>query len=68
MFVNPQRKLVDKYKGESAQNIQDNIFRKMSADKKIKLASGFFRLAKSLNPTAFNYGTGRVIEKNRRNS
>jgi len=67
MPLNPKVKLVEKYKGKSAQDIQDEIFRQMSAGKKMKLASGFFRLAKSLNPAAFNYGTRRIIAKNSKN-
>ena len=55
-------------KGMTGQDIQDEIFRKMSAERKIKLASGFFRFARHLNPAAFNYGTGRVVKKNSRNS
>lgn len=65
MSLNPKTKLVKK---KLAQDIQDDIFRKMPTDKKIKLVSGFFRLAKSLNSAAFDYGAGRVIEKNRKNS
>jgi len=37
---------------KSAQDIQDEIFRKMSAEKKLKLASDFFKVAKILNPLA----------------
>jgi len=32
-----------------AQEIQDKIFRKMTADEKIKLVSSFFRFGKKLN-------------------
>lgn len=34
---------------ESAQDIQDKIFRRMSADKKIELWSKFWRLARDLS-------------------
>ncbi len=32
-----------------AEKIQDNIFKKMTAEKKIKLACDFFRFGKKLN-------------------
>lgn len=53
---------------KSAQDIQDEIFRKMSAERKIKLASDFFRFARELNPKYFFYGTGRTASKNLKNS
>ncbi len=34
---------------QSAQKIQDNIFKKMTASQKIKLVSSFFRFGKKLN-------------------
>ncbi len=33
----------------NAQQIQDNIFKKMTASQKVKLVSQFFRFAKKLN-------------------
>lgn len=41
---------------KSAQDIQDNIFRKMSADKKLEVAAGLWLLAKELNPKNIRYG------------
>ncbi len=40
-------------RGKSAQDIQDDIFRKMSADKKLEVAAGLWLLAKELNPNHF---------------
>lgn len=37
-----------KYKGKTGQEIQDEVFRKMSADKKLELASGLWKLGKEL--------------------
>ena len=50
---------------KKAQEIQDRIFRRMPAAKKIRLASNLFALAKKLNKTYF-YGAGRVVASNRR--
>lgn len=41
---------------KSAQDIQDDIFRKMSADKKLEVAAGLWLLAKELNPNNIRYG------------
>ena len=54
-------------KEKTAQDIQDDIFRTMSADKKINLASQLWLLAKELSPVKINYGINRpkaVIGKN----
>ncbi len=48
---------------KSAQGIQDELFRKMSAGKKIKLASELFNFAKLLNP---RNGTRKNAAKIRR--
>lgn len=56
------------FQGKTAQDIQDEIFRKMSVARKIKLMSDFFRFAHDLNPEGLRYGTGRIIEKNRRDT
>ncbi|MEK9170751.1 MAG: hypothetical protein AAB789_00335 [Patescibacteria group bacterium] len=40
---------------KSAQDIQDDIFRKMSADKKLEVAAGLWLLAKELNPSSIRY-------------
>ena len=47
------------YKHKSAQDIQDEIFRKMSADKKIELASKLWLLGKELTNNKINYGRNR---------
>ena len=41
--------MTKKTRTKSAREIQDNIFRKMPAGKKIRLASNFFALARKLN-------------------
>ncbi|MFA6295979.1 MAG: hypothetical protein WC663_01355 [Patescibacteria group bacterium] len=43
----------------TAQDIQDNIFKKMTADQKIKLGSQLWRLAKDLVGNKIDYGTNR---------
>lgn len=35
---------------QTAQDLQDEIFRNMSADKKMQVVAGFWLLAKDLNP------------------
>lgn len=42
-----------------AQDIQDAIFRKMSADKKIKLGSQLWQLAEELAGNKIRYGDNR---------
>lgn len=53
-----------------SQDIQDEIFRKMSAERKLKLTSQFFSLARKLNPAYFKklYGTRRIIGKTGKHS
>ena len=46
-------------KKKSAQDIQDEIFRNMSADKKIHLASQLWSLAKELSRDKLYYGINR---------
>ena len=41
---------------EKAEKIQDNVFKKMSADKKIKMVSKFFEFGKKLNKLNGNRG------------
>lgn len=38
---------------KSAQEIQDELFRKMTIEQKLTMAFNFFRLAKKLNPLYF---------------
>jgi hypothetical protein len=44
---------------KTAQEIQDEIFRKMSADRKVKLGSQLWQLAKSLAGNKINYARKR---------
>lgn len=53
---------------KSAEEVQDAIFRRMSASHKLKLASDFYAFARVLNKLGKHYGTGRTAAKNRRNS
>lgn len=58
-----------KFSGKSAQDIQDEIFRKMSAGESVHLAGNFCRFARILNKLGEGYdGTRKVIKKSRRNS
>jgi len=59
--------MATKTSAKSAQDIQDNIFRKMPVGKKIRLASNFFALARKLNKSVNFYGTGRIIISHRKN-
>ena len=40
---------------KTAQQIQDEIFKKMSANQKVKLGSDFWRLAKSLDSEKIDF-------------
>jgi hypothetical protein len=64
----------------TAQDLQDEIYRNMSADKKMQVVAGFFSLAKALNPDFLEraysyekylkYGNNRpkkVVDKNSKN-
>ena len=53
---------------KSAEDIQDGLFRKMSAGRKIKLASDFFEFARKLGKLGTSYGTRGIIETNRKDS
>ena len=46
----------------SAQDIQDAIFRRMSADKKLEVAAGLWILARTLNPDKIDF---RIHGRNR---
>lgn len=46
-------------KEKSAQEVQDEIFRKMTAEKKLKLGSEFWQLAKDLTGSKIDYGKYR---------
>lgn len=52
-----------------AQDRQDEIFRKMSAEESIKLASNFYRFGQTLNLLGNDYdGTRRTFKGGRKNS
>jgi len=46
-------------KNKTAQEIQDDIFKKMSADRKIEIGSLLWRLGKSLDSDKINYAIRR---------
>lgn len=48
-----------KLRQKSAQDIQDEIFKNMSADKKLELAAKLWLLAKELDSDKINYGINR---------
>lgn len=50
---------MEKSKQKSAQDRQDEIFRKMPADKKLELAANLWLLAKELDSDKINYGINR---------
>ncbi len=52
---------------KTAQDIQDEVFQKMSAEQKVKIVSNFFKLARKLNPAYFNYGARKLTDNNSRN-
>lgn len=65
------KKSTQKIPFNSAQDIQDEIFKKMSADRKVKLGVGLWRLAKELDRNKVMYGgyrSKRFINTNSRNS
>ena len=51
-------KMKDKKK-KTGQEIQDEIFRKMSADRKVRLGSKLWQLAKKLVGDKINYASSR---------
>jgi hypothetical protein len=57
-----------KYKGISAQDIQDDIFRNMSADKKIEIGSQLWLLAKDIVGDKIKYGANRSTSSFNRRS
>lgn len=50
---------IDAKNTKSAQEIQDDIFRGMDADQKVKLGSDFWKLAKDLVGDKIDYGKNR---------
>ena len=53
-------------KTKTAQEVQDNIFRKMSAEEKIKLTSEFSSFCLKLNKLN-KYGNRKAFNKNSKN-
>lgn len=51
---------------KTAQNIQDDIFRKMSADEKMEVWVGLWRLAKDLTGNKITYGSNRSENASRK--
>jgi len=58
MPVNYKARLVEVFKGKSAEDFQDGIFRRMSAEKKIKLASQLYDFASLLSK--LGHGAGKT--------
>ena len=62
-------KLMNKREEKTSQEVQDDIFRRMSADKKIELGSQLWQLGKDLVGDKINYGRSQTsFNKNRRDS
>lgn len=56
-------------KGMTAQDIQDELFRRMSVQESVRLASKFYAFGRKLNKLGEGYdGTRGTIDKNSRNS
>jgi len=55
-------------KTKNAQEIQDNIFRKMSAEKKIRLTSNFFLFGKTLEKLKYQNDSRRSSVQNSKNT
>lgn len=61
------KKLTQEISFVSTQDRQDDIFRKMPAEKKLKLASDFSMFLIKLNKSAPNYGLSRTLGNHRQN-
>jgi hypothetical protein len=55
-------------RSRSAQDIQDDIFRKMSADRKLEVGAQLWLLAKELDSDKINYAKNRPSASPRTNS
>lgn len=56
-------------KQKSAQDIHDDIFRRMPAEESLRLAGNFYRFGMMLNKLGDHYdGTRRTFKENSRNS
>ncbi len=58
-MYNEIMKLKRKMRKKTAQDRQDEIFRKMSADRKLEISSQLWQLAKELVGNKIRYGTNR---------
>jgi len=47
--------MANQHDADTAQDIQDGIFQKMSADKKLEIAAKLWILAKALNPEKIDF-------------
>ena len=52
---------------KSAQDIQDDIFRKMSPDRRVEIGSQLWQLAKELVGNKINYGANRPQTSSNKN-
>lgn len=62
------KEMANDHNSKTAEEIQDELFRKMSAGRKVKLASDFFGFARTINRRGLSYGTRKIIERDRRDS
>lgn len=53
------KETVTKLKCDHVQKMQDALFRKMSADQRMELGVGLWRLGRELSPDKTRYGTDR---------
>jgi len=53
---------------KTAQEMQDDIFRKMSPSEKIKMMSDFYRFAKTLQQLGKSYGRTKTSETSSQHS
>jgi hypothetical protein len=62
--------MISKTANKTAQDIQDGIFRKMTADQKLGLAAGLWRLGQELNPNKIHgqHGSAKIIGRDKVNS
>lgn len=67
-----KQKMIRLNSPQAAQEMQDEIFRKMSAEESIRLSGKFYQFARILNKLGDDYdgtnGTRRIIKQNREHS
>jgi hypothetical protein len=64
---NSSAKLISVKRKKSTQELQDEIFRKMSAEKKVKLWSQFWIFAKKLQSLKKQHGSPTAFDQDRQN-